>query len=326
MCMDSLIANALRQYGIADYDAEILNSNESLAAKITDRESGRAYLLRVHVPPVGGMLGVQHTFEGLAAEMVFRSALARSTGLALQEHVADQAGSYISSIVDTANHRSLLCSLLTWVDGSGLDGHEECAPALVRQFGATIAEMHRFAAGWEIPAPFIRPVYDNQKYAHLVSRLAHGVSTGLFSAADYEVFLQVRRKTAQLLENLPRSADRWGIIHADLHTGNLIVSGGRIIPIDFSFSGYGYYLFDLSICYSSLSAELRPYLLEGYRAVRPVSEDDLTLLDAFFIEGIIGAFGLHIFNDRKRDWIARRLPQVAATYCADYLAGRPVAR
>ncbi len=64
--------------------------------------------------------------------------------------------------------------------------------------------------------------------------------------------------------------------------------------------------------------------MEGYRELREVGEQDRPLLDGFFIEGIIGAYGFHIFNEKQHEWIARRLPQVAATYCADYLAGKPV--
>lgn len=319
-----LIAAALRQFSIDDFEATALKSNESVSAKVVDRKDGRSYLLRVHEPSVGGLIGVQHTFEGLGAEMVFRSALAAGMGLTLQKPVANRDGGYVSSVVDKAGKRALLCTLLTWVDGHGLTGQEENAASLVREFGSTIARMHRFASAWDIPVPFIRPVYDNAKYAQLASRLAYGVDAGLFSEDAYKTIIRARQKTGTLLRGAARSSDRWGIIHADLHTGNLIVSSSAIVPIDFSFCGYGYYLFDLSICLSSLKPHLRGHLLEGYRTIRDVSEQDRPLLDGFFLEGIIGAFAFHIFNERQYEWIARRLPEVAATYCADYLAGRPV--
>ncbi len=108
-----LVAGALKNYGILDFKATALKSNESLATKITDKRDGGVYLLRIHEPNVGGMLGVQRTFEGLSAEMVFRSALATGTGLTLQMPVVNREGNYISSVVDAAGKRSLFCTLLT---------------------------------------------------------------------------------------------------------------------------------------------------------------------------------------------------------------------
>jgi hypothetical protein len=78
-------------------------------------------------------------------------------GLTLQVPVPNRDGSLISSVVDKADKRALLCTVLTWVDGEGLTGQEENVASLGRESGSTIARMHNFASGWNIPVPFIRP-------------------------------------------------------------------------------------------------------------------------------------------------------------------------
>ncbi len=97
-----------------------------------------------------------------------------------------------------------------------------------------------------------------------------------------------------------------------------------VVPIDFSFSGFGYCLFDLGISLGSLKAGQRPALLDGYGAARPLSDADLGLLGAFFLQGIVGSFGFHIYDQPHHEWIARRLPEVARSYCTAFLEGRKV--
>ena len=68
------------------------------------------------------------------------------------------------------------------------------------------------------------------------------------------------------ISQLPYDPDEWGMIHADLHVGNFLVNDQEIIPIDFSFCGYGHYLYDLSVC---LTGGLKPRSAPGIFARLP---------------------------------------------------------
>ncbi len=83
-------------------------------------------------------------------------------------------------------------------------------------------------------------------------------------------------------ERLPSPGpDDWGLIHADLHRGNVVrTPAGEPAVIDFDDSGWGYYLLDVATVLSSMprtclddrTAFLRfaAGFLDGYRSVRPL--------------------------------------------------------
>lgn len=83
-----------------------------------------------------------------------------------------------------------------------------------------------------------------------------------------------------------RKHDRYGLIHADLHTENLIVDKDRISLIDFDDCGYGWYLYDLASAVSQQSEninELVKAYLRGYERVRLLSKQDIEMADTFVL-------------------------------------------
>lgn len=48
------------------------------------------------------------------------------------------------------------------------------------------------------------------------------------------------------MEALGTTADRYGVLHADLTPENVLVQDGRLLVIDFDDFGAGWYLFDLT--------------------------------------------------------------------------------
>jgi Ser/Thr protein kinase RdoA (MazF antagonist) len=78
----------------------------------------------------------------------------------------------------------------------------------------------------------------------------------------------------------------FGLIHADFYERNYLFSNGEVHAIDFDGCGWGYYLFDIGVAFSTLLARpdypaLRQAFLEGYRRVRPLCGDHEALIDTF---------------------------------------------
>lgn len=75
----------------------------------------------------------------------------------------------------------------------------------------------------------------------------------------------------------------WGIVHGDLHGGNChIAADGTVTLFDFDHCGYGWRAYDLS-CFLCLRSEAeRAACLEGYEAVRPLTESERAALPAFY--------------------------------------------
>ena len=81
---------------------------------------------------------------------------------------------------------------------------------------------------------------------------------------------------------LPRGAGRYGVIHGDPHRGNAAVSeAGAVTLFDFDHGGFGWRAYDLAVCWGSLPEPVRGACLEGYAAVRALSEEERALLPTF---------------------------------------------
>jgi Ser/Thr protein kinase RdoA (MazF antagonist) len=80
-----------------------------------------------------------------------------------------------------------------------------------------------------------------------------------------------------------RAPERYGLIHADVRSDNLLSVGDEIRIIDFDDCGDSWYLYDLACATTIFEgrpdlAELSRAWIEGYRTVRPLSADDIAIV------------------------------------------------
>jgi Ser/Thr protein kinase RdoA (MazF antagonist) len=316
---DKLIENALSQYGIYDYNSVFIRHNENITFKIINNIDQSNYLLRVHIPISPGIQGIQHTFEGLIGELEFLNSLADKTCLLLQQPVKNKNGSFVTTIIDSNSTFCPLATLLTWKEGEVFNGNEINSHNIAYEVGVVLAQLHNFSSNWTIPQPYIRPNYDIDKYINLTKRLQHGVNLNLFKTEHYNIISNTMKEIKTIFDGTPKTKNNWGIIHADLQGGNIIVNNNTVIPIDFGFSGYGYYLFDIGITLASFNIIHRERVIEGYKTLRSIESGEERLVSAGFILGIIGAFGFSISNTKSHEWIQRRIPYVTQKYCLSLL-------
>ena len=84
-----------------------------------------------------------------------------------------------------------------------------------------------------------------------------------------------------------KGPDVYGLIHADLGMdANVLFWGGEARAIDFDDSGFGYYVYDLSLALEGCQEDgalpqFRDALLDGYAQVRYLPEDQIIYLDLF---------------------------------------------
>ncbi|EPY05268.1 aminoglycoside phosphotransferase [Paenibacillus alvei TS-15] len=65
---------------------------------------------------------------------------------------------------------------------------------------------------------------------------------------------------------MERNANTYGLIHGDLHTGNVVYNGEEPRPIDFGRCGYGYYLYDMAGALLGLGVKQREQFITGYES------------------------------------------------------------
>lgn len=83
------------------------------------------------------------------------------------------------------------------------------------------------------------------------------------------------------IEAIPKREPYYGVIHADLHGGNVFWADGMPTILDFDHCGYGWRAYDLVPAIEGLADEVRESFLDGYRVDREMTQEELDLLPAF---------------------------------------------
>jgi Ser/Thr protein kinase RdoA (MazF antagonist) len=152
-----------------------------------------------------------------------------------------------------------------------------------------LAKLHHFAAHWHPPAGLSKRKYD---WNGLFRK--EGVDGTLFNEAwsllpsEYiEPFKIIAERVNQVMDEWGKGPEVYGLIHGDLGMdANVLFWDGEPRIIDFDDSGFGYYIFDLSIILEDsrdhqIQPRFRDALLDGYTQVRPLSESEIKNINLF---------------------------------------------
>lgn len=310
-----LAEKCIEKYDITDYEVNFIRHNENITLKVTNKVDNSKYLLRIHEPIGLNLLGIQHTYEGLNSEKIFLNELNKSTNLILQRPVLNKIGQFVSTINDIERNRVILCTLLTWIEGEKYGKYFGNSKEIAYEFGELLGKLHRFSKNWDIPQPFIRPIYDANKYLNMTNKLEYGVEIGLFTKEEFYILQESMNYIKNTFDSTKGISDKWGVIHADTHTGNIIVNSNKVSLIDFSFSGYGYYALDIGIALSSIKPDLRDELLRGYKTILEINKIDMKLINSSYLLSFFGAFAFNINNEENHDWLRRKVSQIVKNEC-----------
>lgn len=158
-----------------------------------------------------------------------------------------------------------------------------------------MAHLQNHASRWGPPPGFTRGRVDwpidaarrlPDPFAPEVVTYVHALVANTLMGAEAEQVTAVLARVRASEQALGQGPDAFGLIHADLHYGNLLFARSTVRAIDFDDCGFGPYLYDLAVMLSAILdwAEypaLRAGLLAGYRRVRPLPVEDEGHLDTF---------------------------------------------
>jgi Ser/Thr protein kinase RdoA (MazF antagonist) len=247
----------------------------------TDLYMPGQFLLRIHQPGYQAPAAVELELEWL-------SSMCQDADLPIPEPVWTLDGKLYTQVAIPGIPEKRTCSLLRWVKGRELR-REEIQPHHYRALGGLVARLHNHAAHWQPPAGLSKRSYDWDGLFR--KEVEDGTLTSeawLLLPPEYiQPFEMIAYKVKQVMDEWGKGPDVYGLIHGDLGMGaNVLFWKGDARIIDFDDSGFGYYLFDLSIILEdSQDHQIRPRfreaLLDGYTRVRPVSVDQIRNLDLF---------------------------------------------
>lgn len=235
-----------------------------------------AFALRVHRPHYQSVANIE-------SELAWLEALHRQTDLPIPEPVAGRNGKMLQHFVTPSGQR-LHAVLFHFIKG-----HEPSPESnLVDLFGVLgryAAALHNHSANWQRPAGFERQAWTASSILDAKGlwgdwRTAPGVNApmrGLLHRAE----IQLRGR----LSDYGAGPDRYGLIHADMRLGNLLVDGDHVSLIDFDDCGLCWFGYDFAAGISFHETHqaipaLRASWLEAYQAVRPLSAEDIAMLDS----------------------------------------------
>jgi Putative homoserine kinase type II (protein kinase fold) len=254
------------------------NATYMVKDKATDENLG---VLRVSRPGY-------HTLSELNSEMNWLRQINDYTPLIVANPINGIDGEPVQKVLGT-DGKTYYCVLCDYLPGSEPD--ENNPAKIVRDFemlGETTAYLHRQASIWNGTKSIdrIEWTYDN-----IIGETAAWGSWKEFEdmTPEGEEFLEEAcRIIKKRLKRYGKTADNWGLIHADLRLANILVEGEQIKVIDFDDCGFGWYLHDLASSISFIEhKEIVPDLinawLKGYKKVMPFTDTDFEEIDTFIL-------------------------------------------
>lgn len=177
------------------------------------------------------------------------------------------------------------CVLLGWLEGEMHKGDPPMSVSEARSLGRLMARLHDFFRTWPIPPDFDRHELHGWASDRVTPRAFDAPSDG-FPEELRLYFRDQEEQDRELLLSLPRAPDTYGLIHADLHVGNVLFLPDEINLIDFDDCGWGFYMYEFAaaLAYETRRddyPQVRYALFDGYASAGHLPPDCERLLVPF---------------------------------------------
>jgi Ser/Thr protein kinase RdoA (MazF antagonist) len=314
----------LSLYSISEPEIQFIRHNENITFKIIDHVYNKQYLLRIHKPATEGLFGLQHTLEGIKSEIKILQELKRKNLLHSQAPIANNLGEYITEYkLDNVNH-PCYATVLEWIEGSTLTLKEDNIKEIAFALGENLALFHECLKEFKPSKDFIRPIYDIDRIDFAIEELKYCVEVNLFSIEHYDIIKKVLILVKNQINELNSRENTFGIIHADMQLGNIVVNNDNPCIIDLGFCGFGYYVFDLGSAATIFPSNLRQTFLRGYSSKYSFSLDDLKYVEGQIFMDTFISYVMFMRDNQRNSWIKASALKKCDTICKDFLEGKEV--
>jgi len=256
----------------------LLCISENATFRADDPAREQALVIRVHRPGY-------HSVNEIRSELAWITALRERPVLHTPRPVPTRSGKLIAEFDrDGATHQVVA---FEFVSGRQPDESGDLSAGF-EQLGRLTANLHRHAREWSRPAGFERKTWNFDTTIGARPHWGDWRDAPGLSAAAAKLLQRCVDRLRDELEAFGDSADRFGLIHADLRLANLLVAGERLTVIDFDDCGFGWYLYDFAAAISFIETSpqipaLQQAWVTGYRSVSPLSQDEENALPMFIM-------------------------------------------
>ncbi len=271
--------------------------NRENAVFDVDLPAGRA-ALRIH------RQGYQ-TEDAIRSELWWMEALA-DAGLPVPRPIRAPGEALLVRLTD-----GRFASALSWIDGAAigaasepLSGSAVDQARLHHALGQLLALVHTQTDRLHLPPTFQRPRWDQEGLVGEHPFWGRFWEHPELSEPEARLLADARRWASTRLADYAAAGADQGLIHADVLRENVMAQDGKLWLIDFDDCGFGFRLYDLGTALSQNLdephlAEIAEALIDGYAALRPLSESDRAMIPTFTLLRCLASAG----------WTMPRLPK-----------------
>ncbi|CAN5565889.1 phosphotransferase [soil metagenome] len=238
------LQQVLQHYGLAAASVYPLRSYNNFVYRVENADH-QCFSLRICGFP-------KMKRRSMEDEMVWLNFLAQRNPRLAPHPIANDQDEWVTVIPTPEGER--LCALFAWVEGSKL--RDAVTPGDLHKMGRLVAALHNLAREF----PFPDAASDFRSGYRYDQSLMHDhrdwIEQHRSTIGPVHVML-LERAIAYVLAAMDRMATtpaNYGMIHADLTFGNLLVHEEEIYLIDFEQLGRGHYLYDFAVLWGELHA------------------------------------------------------------------------
>ena len=277
---------------------------------------GERYALRVH-------RGGYHQRDEIESELAWLDAL-RESEIQVPEAVKGRDGTAVQTVaVSETENRNVV--IFRWIEGEMPT--TDVDPRAFAQLGEVTARLHQHSRQWPHPAGFRRIIWDSDTMVGPHGHWGRWQDAPGMTAAGIPLIEETLAHTGSVLKSYGKSAQRYGLIHADLRLTNLLLHKGETRVIDFDDCGMGWYLHDAAAAISFVEHHPRAqawvrHWLEGYARICHVSDADLAVIPTLIIQRRIQLLawrGSHATTEMAQS-LGNEWEQESLRLCREYLA------
>jgi Ser/Thr protein kinase RdoA (MazF antagonist) len=257
-------------------EVSLLNISENATFRLQDCLSGLDLVIRVHRPDY-------NSETEILSELAWIDALRRDAVVTTPRPIPAHNGSLLQTFSDGASERHVVA--FEYMSGMEPDAGSD----LVKWYGALgqiTARLHRHSRVWRRPVHFKRKIWD---FDRILGANAHWgpwqAALGL-TTDGADILQRTHDRLAAQTQAYGEGADRFGLVHCDMRTANLLVDNDRLGVIDFDDCGFSWFAYDFAAAVSfmehdPLIPDLMAAWVAGYRQEAPLAAEHEAALPMF---------------------------------------------
>jgi Ser/Thr protein kinase RdoA (MazF antagonist) len=316
--LDALANDSLHYWALpAGSTVRLLNVSEN-ATYLVVAPDGTKRVLRVHRE-------AYHSERAIECELAWAHALRAADFVRTPAAIPGCDGRLVQTGVsaDLPNPRHMV--MFEHVPGEQPEeSHDLVGP--FEDLGAMAARLHEHAIHWQRPAPFRRLTWDLDAVYGPEATWGDWRKVPNLDSQMQAVLERVEQTVKARLERFGQSAQRYGLIHADMRLANLLIDGAQTWLIDFDDCGFGWFLYDFAAGISFIEDSpaipaMREAWVRGYRRVRDLPHEEEREIDSFIMlrrMALTAWIASHI-NVPEAEALAPDFARVSAELGEDYL-------